>query len=36
MEECVVASETCALDLVQAEYIRDVEPGEISLSTRRA
>lgn len=25
----VVASETCALDLVDAEYIRDVEPGEI-------
>lgn len=25
----VVASETCALDLIQAEYIRDIEPGEI-------
>jgi amidophosphoribosyltransferase len=25
----VVASETCALDLVQADYWRDVEPGEI-------
>jgi amidophosphoribosyltransferase len=25
----VVASETCAFDLVQAEYIREVEPGEI-------
>ncbi|MBN2420553.1 MAG: amidophosphoribosyltransferase, partial [Deltaproteobacteria bacterium] len=25
----VIASETCAFDLVQAEYIRDVEPGEI-------
>ena len=25
----VVASETCALDLVGADYIRDVEPGEI-------
>jgi len=24
----IVASETCALDMVQAEYIRDVEPGE--------
>ena len=27
----VVASETCALDLVEAEYIRDVEPGEILI-----
>lgn len=27
----IVASETCALDLVQAEYIRDVEPGEILI-----
>lgn len=25
----VVASETCALDLIDAEYVRDVEPGEI-------
>jgi amidophosphoribosyltransferase len=25
----VFASETCALDLIEAEYIRDVEPGEI-------
>ncbi|MGI6657204.1 MAG: amidophosphoribosyltransferase [Desulfobulbus sp.] len=25
----VVASETCALDLIEAEYIRDVEPGEL-------
>ena len=24
-----VASETCALDLVEAEYVRDIEPGEI-------
>ncbi len=25
----VLASETCALDLIQAQYIREVEPGEI-------
>ena len=25
----IVASETCALDLVDAAYIRDVEPGEV-------
>ncbi|HXK10753.1 MAG TPA: amidophosphoribosyltransferase [Vicinamibacteria bacterium] len=25
----VVASETCALDLIDARYVRDVEPGEI-------
>ncbi len=25
----VVASETCALDIVGAEYVRDVRPGEI-------
>ena len=25
----VVASETCALDLVAAEFVRDVEPGEL-------
>lgn len=27
----VVASETCALDIIQATYIRDIEPGEILL-----
>jgi amidophosphoribosyltransferase len=27
----VLASETCALDLVQAEYIRELEPGEIVI-----
>src|SRR5262245_47964431 len=37
----VVASETCALDIIDAEYVRDVEPGEIvtlsagGLSSRR-
>jgi amidophosphoribosyltransferase len=25
----VVASETCALDLIEADYIRDIEPGEV-------
>ena len=25
----VVASETCAFDIVGAEFIRDVEPGEL-------
>ena len=25
----VFASETCALDLIEAEYVRDIEPGEI-------
>jgi len=24
-----VASETCALDLIEAEYVRDIEPGEV-------
>jgi amidophosphoribosyltransferase len=27
----VLSSETCALDLIEAEYIRDVEPGEIVI-----
>ncbi|MCK5322975.1 MAG: amidophosphoribosyltransferase, partial [Desulfobulbaceae bacterium] len=27
----IVASETCALDLVRAKYIRDIEPGEILI-----
>jgi amidophosphoribosyltransferase len=27
----IVASETCALDLVEAEYLRDIEPGEILI-----
>ena len=25
----IVASETCAFDLVGAEFVRDIEPGEI-------
>ncbi|MFB3926919.1 MAG: amidophosphoribosyltransferase [Syntrophales bacterium] len=27
----IVASETCALDLIDASYIRDIEPGEILI-----
>ncbi|MCK5241398.1 amidophosphoribosyltransferase [bacterium] len=34
-EAYVVASETCAFDLVGAEYVRDVEPGEILLINKK-
>jgi amidophosphoribosyltransferase len=27
----VVTSETCALDLINAEYMREIEPGEVAL-----
>ncbi|MDV2502460.1 MAG: amidophosphoribosyltransferase [bacterium] len=27
----ILASETCALDLIEAEYLRDVEPGEVVI-----
>jgi len=30
----ILASETCALDLVEAEYIRDIGPGEILIIDR--
>jgi amidophosphoribosyltransferase len=30
----VVASETCAFDLIDARYVRDVEPGEMIVVTR--
>jgi amidophosphoribosyltransferase len=30
----VLASESCALDLVEAEFIREIEPGEIVIITR--
>lgn len=30
----VVASETCAFDLIEAEYIRDIEPGEMIVIDR--
>jgi amidophosphoribosyltransferase len=33
-EAWVVASETCALDIVDAVYVRDVQPGEIVTLTR--
>jgi amidophosphoribosyltransferase len=28
----IVASETCALDLIDAKYVRDVEPGEVLVA----
>ena len=31
----VLTSETCALDLVEAEYVREVEPGEILIINSR-
>lgn len=31
----VIASETCALDMVDAEYVRDVAPGEIVTISER-
>ncbi|HTV56618.1 MAG TPA: amidophosphoribosyltransferase [Terriglobia bacterium] len=31
----VLASETCAFDLINARYIRDVEPGEMVILDRR-
>lgn len=30
----VLASETCAFDLIDAEYVRDIEPGEIVVIDR--
>jgi amidophosphoribosyltransferase len=30
----VIASETCAFDLIEAEYVREVEPGEIIVINR--
>ncbi len=30
----VVCSETCALDLIDAEYVRDIEPGELVIADR--
>lgn len=31
----VIASETCAFDLIGAEYVRDIEPGEILFITKK-
>ena len=28
----IIASETCALDIIDAEFVRDVEPGEIVIA----
>jgi amidophosphoribosyltransferase len=30
----VLASESCALDLIEAEFVREIEPGEIVIITR--
>ncbi|SHN66393.1 amidophosphoribosyltransferase [Desulfovibrio litoralis] len=30
-ESIIIASETCAFDLIEAKYIRDVEPGEVLI-----
>ena len=30
----ILASETCALDIIGAEFVRDVEPGEIVVATK--
>lgn len=32
----VVASETCGFDIIDADYIRDVEPGEVLVIDRKA
>lgn len=32
----VVASETCAFDIIGAEYVRDIEPGEVLVIDREA
>ncbi|MEA3467982.1 MAG: amidophosphoribosyltransferase [Thermodesulfobacteriota bacterium] len=31
----VVVSETCALDLIEAKYVRDIEPGEILIINKQ-
>lgn len=32
----IVASETCAFDIIDAKYVRDIEPGEILVIDKRA
>lgn len=34
-ETWIIASETCALDIMQAEYVRDIEPGEVLFFDHR-
>ncbi|MFQ5354703.1 MAG: amidophosphoribosyltransferase, partial [Thermodesulfobacteriota bacterium] len=34
-DSLVVTSETCALDLIEATYIRDIEPGEIIVMDKK-
>jgi amidophosphoribosyltransferase len=34
-EGWALSSETCALDIIGAEYVRDVEPGEMVVITRK-
>ncbi len=31
----VIASETCAFDLIEAEYVRDIEPGEVLMIDKK-
>lgn len=33
-ETTVLASETCALDLIGAQYVRDIEPGEVVIISK--
>ena len=32
----VLSSETCAFDLIEADYVRDIEPGEIVVIEGRS
>lgn len=31
----VIASETCAFDLIEAQYVRDIEPGEVLIIDKK-